>query len=78
MKGGINLNSELEMENKYSKILSSKYRMEVIKQIQSDLLKRYSNIITKELEILSNNVFDFCCLMVHHIPEDENLKYSSY
>ena len=68
----------MDLANKYKTFLDNKNRIEIIKQIKLDLINQYENIWLIELDILSNNIYDFCCLMVHHVPEDEIGKYIIY
>lgn len=60
--------------DKISEILSNN-RTEIIKQIQADLLDKCNKISPVDLEILSNNIYDFCCLKAHSISENEIIKY---
>lgn len=62
----------------YKKFFSKRQRKEIIYQIKLDLVKRNIDISSIELEVLSNNIYDFCCLMVHKISPDEIIKYITY
>lgn len=59
----------------YKKYLDRQDRLEVISQIQKNLLDIYYNISQLELNILSENIYDYCCLMVHHIPKQKITRY---
>jgi len=50
----------------------------IIDQIKLDLEKNCTDITLFELEILSNNIYEFCCLMVHHVLPEEIGKYIIY
>lgn len=75
------MNSELkkeEMEKKFEKYLDREDKAQIIIQIKSDLIDKYVKISILEIEILSNNIFDFCCLFVNQISESEIYDYISY
>ena len=59
----------------YKKYLDRQDRLEVISQIQKNLLDIYYNISQLELNILSENIYDYCCLMVHRIPKQKITRY---
>ena len=59
----------------YKKYLDRQDRLEVISQIQKNLLDIYYNISQLELNILSENIYDYCCLMVHRIPKQKITMY---
>lgn len=61
--------------NAYKKYLDRPDRLEVISQIQKNLLDIYYNISQLELNILSENIYDYCCLMVHRIPKQKITMY---
>jgi len=62
----------------YIKFFSKRQRKEILYQIKLDLVKRNINISSLELEVLSNNIYDFCCLMVHQVSLEEIGKYIKY
>ena len=66
---------QLSNINVYKKYLDRQDRLEVISQIQKNLLDIYYNISQLELNILSENIYDYCCLMVHHIPKQKITRY---
>ena len=66
---------QLSNINAYKKYLDRQDRLEVISQIQKNLLDIYYNISQLELNILSENIYDYCCLMVHHIPKQKITRY---
>ena len=66
---------QLSNINAYKKYLDRQDRPEVISQIQKNLLDIYYNISQLELNILSENIYDYCCLMVHHIPKQKITRY---
>lgn len=57
------------------KMLDAEQSREVIVNIKSDLLNRYYNISPIELDILSRNIYDYCCLMANDVPEQEIVSY---
>ena len=59
----------------YKKYLDRQDRLEIISQIQEDLTSTYYNISQLELDILSENIYDYCCLMLHHIPKQKITRY---
>lgn len=67
-----------QFEKKYKKILNRKDKSIVITQIKSDLLNAHSDISIIELDILANNIYDFCCLTIHQITDSEIQEYFSY
>ena len=66
---------QLSNINVYKKYLDRQDRLEVISQIQKNLLDIYYNISQLELNILSENIYDYCCLMVHRIPKQKITRY---
>lgn len=66
---------QLSNINAYKKYLDRQDRLEVISQIQKNLLDIYYNISQLELNILSENIYDYCCLMVHRIPKQKITRY---
>lgn len=65
-------------EKKYEKILNRKDKQIIITQIKSDILDAHSDISIFELEMLSNNIYDFCCLTIHQISDTDINRYFSY
>ena len=66
---------QLSNINAYKKYLDRQDRLEVISQIQKNMLDIYYNISQLELNILSENIYDYCCLMVHRIPKQKITRY---
>lgn len=62
-------------EDNYSKYIDREDKEETIAKIKSNLLDIYYNITSLELEMLSQNIYDYCCLMVHQIPKQDIVKY---
>ncbi len=69
------LNNKVSRNNKYRKYIDREDKEEIILQIQANLLDTYYNISKLELDMLSENIYDYCCLMVHHIPQQDIVKY---
>ena len=59
----------------YQKYLNRQDRAKIISQIQASLLNIYYNISQIELDILSENFYDYCCLIIYDIPKQEIIKY---
>lgn len=62
-------------QEEIEKLLNTEQAMIIILNIKSDLLEHYYNISLVELEILAQNIYDYCCLMVNEIPEQEIMSY---
>ncbi len=62
-------------QEEIEKLLNTDQAMIIILNIKSDLLEHYYNISLVELEILAQNIYDYCCLMVNEIPEQEIMSY---
>ena len=62
-------------QEEIEKLLNTEESMIMIINIKSDLLEHYYNISLIELEILAQNIYDYCCLMVNGIPEQEIMSY---
>ena len=72
------MSSKLKNEsqkNTYQKYLNRQDKEKIILQIQSSLLNVYYNISQLELDILSENFYDYCCLIIYDIPKQEIIKY---
>ena len=59
----------------YQKYLNRQDKSKIISQIQMSLLNVYYNISQLELDILSENFYDYCCFVIHNIPKQEIIKY---
>lgn len=62
----------------YEKHFDENKKASIINKIKLDLIKLYKNITTLELEILSNNIYDFCILMIYKVSPEEIGKYIIY
>ena len=62
-------------KNTYQKYLNRQDKAKIISQIQTSLLNVYYNISQLELDILSENFYDYCCLVKYNIPKQEIIKY---
>lgn len=62
-------------QEEIEKLLNTEQAMIIKLNIKSDLLEHYYNISLVELEILAQNIYDYCCLMVNKIPEQEIMSY---
>lgn len=71
-----------EASSKFKKIyktfFNKRKKTKIVNQIELDLIQRCKNITILELEILSSNIYDFCCLMVHQVSPEEIGKYITY
>ena len=77
-----NIDNEIEKlykpkvsQEEIERLLNADQAMVMILNIKSDLLDYYYNISLEELEILAQNIYDYCCLMVNEIPEQEIMSY---
>ena len=78
-----NINTNLSknddiVETTYNKFFDKKAKNIIILQIKSDLLDKYTDNSILELEMLSNNIYEFSCLKAHHISEDDISRYLSH
>ena len=71
------LTNELE-QSVNSPYIDEKRKLEILTQIKAELLNCCNNISIIELEMLSNNIYECCCLIIHQCTEDEILKYILY
>ena len=55
----------------YQKYLNRQDRAKIISQIQASLLNIYYNISQIELDILSENFYDYCCLIIYEVLTKE-------
>lgn len=62
-------------QEEIEKLLHTEQTTTIITNIKSDILEYYYNISLIELEILAQNIYDYCCLMVNDIPEQEIMSY---
>lgn len=67
-----------KLKKLYKTFFNKRKKIKIINQIKLDLIQRCKNITILELEILSSNIYDFCCLMVHQVSPDEIGKYITY
>lgn len=78
-------NIDKEIEKLYKPKVSQEKMKELLKDtaqskiiilnIKSDLLDHYYNISIIEMEILSRNIYDYCCLMANDVPTQEIISY---
>lgn len=66
------------IEKKYAKLFERKDRTIILTQIKSDILDNIKDISLIELELLATNIYDFCCLTIHHKSDSEIQEYFSY
>lgn len=67
-----------ELNTICSNILISTEKREIINIIKEDLLNNNKDISILELEILSNNIFDYICLLIKQIDIYEINNYIMY
>lgn len=65
----------LEIEQKYKKYLLRNDKEEILLKLQEDLLRRYKHITSIEVNIISNNIYDFACLTIGNASKDEISTY---
>ena len=59
----------------FENILNTNNERKILSMIKSDIIDLGSEISLLELEFLSENIYDYCCLMVNQIPEDKIMWY---
>lgn len=57
------------------KLLNTNQKKIIVPNIKKDLLDHYHNISLIELEILSQNIYDYCCLITNNISVQEIIWY---
>lgn len=70
--------SDKKIENigeKYKSIFDREDKTKILDKIKTDISVKYKDISLLELEILSNNIYEYCCLTKNNISQDEILKY---
>lgn len=77
-----NIDSEIEklykpklIKEKIEELLHTEESTKIIIKVKSDLLDHYYNISIIELEILAQNIYDYCCLMVNGFSQQEIIGY---
>lgn len=60
---------------KYKSIFDREDKTKILDKIKTDISVKYKDISLLELEILSNNIYEYCCLTKNNISQDEILKY---
>lgn len=70
----ITKNSNIVLD-KYNKYFDRNDKRQLLRQIKSDILENFDKISLNELEILSSNFYDYCCLMYNQIPINEIAQY---
>lgn len=59
----------------FENIINTNNKREILTMIKSDILDFCSEITLLELEFLSENIYDYCCLMVNQITENKIMWY---
>lgn len=59
----------------FENMINTNNKREILSMIKSDILDFCSEITLLELEFLSENIYDYCCLMVNQIAEDKIMWY---
>ena len=59
-------------------ITDRKDKYEFINYIKQDLNNMYYNLSLLDLEILSNNIYYFACLIANNVSEKEIMNFASY
>ena len=59
----------------FENILNTNNERKILSMIKSDIIDLGSEISLLELEFLSENIYDYCCLMVNQITEDKIMWY---
>lgn len=71
---GIKVNNNSTNPN-YAEYMERDDKAQLMIQIRTDILNEYANISEKELEIISSNCYDFCCLMANGVKNDDIATY---
>lgn len=61
--------------SKYKNIIEREDKSKILKIITIDLLDLYKDISLLELELITNNIYDCCCLLGKKIPKHKILQY---
>ena len=72
-----NISNNIDCGSNLYSVIEKKYKKEILTSIKTDLLDKYKDISIIELELLSNNIYDFCCLAERNISEKDILTYLS-
>ena len=59
----------------FENIINANNKREILTMIKSDILDFCSEITLLELEFLSENIYDYCCLMVNQITDTKIMWY---
>ena len=59
----------------FDNMINKTNKREILIMIKSDILEFCGEITLLELEFLSENIYDYCCLMVNQITEDTIMWY---
>ena len=59
----------------FDNLINTNNKREILSMIKSDILDSGSEITLLELDFLSENIYDYCCLMVSQITEDKIMWY---
>ena len=59
----------------FDNLINTNNKREILSMIKSDILDSGSEITLLELDFLSENIYDYCCLMVNQITEDTIMWY---
>lgn len=70
--------SILLIEQKYEEYFLRKDKKEILLKLKKDLSKKYNYITSIELNIISNNIYDFACLTIGNASRNEICGYISY
>ena len=62
---------DTSITEKYKHIINKSNKRDILIMIKSDILNLCNDISPLELEFLSENIYDYCCLMLHQISEKE-------
>ncbi len=59
----------------FENIINTTYKRDILTMIKSDIIDLCSEISLIELEFLSENIYDYCCLMVNQIAKEKVMWY---
>lgn len=70
--------NKLNTKEQLKEYLEREDRQEVMKQIKADLLKTNKVVSLVGLDIISNNIYCYCCLKIHQVPEEKITDFIIY
>ena len=72
------LKNEIDYIKKYETYIERDDKAKIMMQMRSELVEKYKIPSQKEIEIITSNFYDFCCLSANEISTNEIIKYFLY